>query len=57
MIIPLKEGIISDGSLVEIGEIIAGLKLERVGRGITVFKSVGLFVQDLVAASLVIICP
>ena len=47
---PVKKEIISVEDLKEIGEVVAGKKKGRVGNGITVFKTVGLAVQDAAAA-------
>ncbi len=50
--IPVDSGKLKLEELVEIGEIYSGkVKIER-GQGITVFKSVGLSVQDVAAANL-----
>lgn len=50
---PLKEGMITTETIIEIGEIIAGRKAGREdARQFTVFKSVGVAAQDAVAASL-----
>ncbi len=49
---PLMEGAITRNKIVEIGEIVAGKKKGRIGDGITLFKSVGVAVQDAVAADL-----
>ncbi len=50
--VPLEMGLITEDRIVEIGEIVRGRRRGRIGRGITLFKSVGLAVQDAVAASL-----
>jgi len=47
---PVKKGIINVEDLKEIGEVVAGRKEGRVGDGITVFKTVGLAVEDVAAA-------
>lgn len=47
---PVKKGIISFEELKEIGEVVAGKKEGRVGNGVTVFKTVGLAVEDVAAA-------
>lgn len=49
---PLEAGMISEDRIVELGEIVMGRKAVRNGRGITLFKSVGLAIQDVIAASL-----
>ncbi|ADY00425.1 ornithine cyclodeaminase [Vulcanisaeta moutnovskia 768-28] len=52
IIIPIKNGLISEKNLIEIGEIVSGLRQGRLGNGdITLFKSVGIAVEDLAAAS------
>jgi ornithine cyclodeaminase len=52
---PLRSGLISEDGVVEIGELVAGT---RVGRSspdqITLYKSVGVAVQDATAAALVL---
>lgn len=50
--IPLEKGIIKQENIVELGEIVAGQKISRKGKGITIFKSVGLAIQDACAAGL-----
>lgn len=50
--VPLKKGIIKDEDIVELGEVVAGKRPGRKGSGITVFKSVGLAIQDACAAAL-----
>jgi len=50
--VPLEKGLVSEDRIVEIGEIVAGKKPGRIGDGITLFKSVGLAVQDVAAAAL-----
>ena len=49
--IPVEKGLIKLEDVAELGEVIAKKKPGRVGRGITLFKSVGLAIQDAVAAS------
>jgi len=49
---PLEAGMISDSRIVELGEIVMGRRVVEEGRGITLFKSVGLAIQDVIAASL-----
>ena len=52
VIIPIKNGILTENNLIEIGEIVAGLRQGRLSdKDITVFKSVGIAVEDLAAAS------
>ena len=52
IIIPMKNGLLAENNLIEIGEIIAGLRQGRSSsRDITVFKTVGIAVEDLAAAS------
>jgi ornithine cyclodeaminase/alanine dehydrogenase-like protein (mu-crystallin family) len=55
LIIPIKKGIISSNAIyAELGELIAGKKLGRESKDeITVFKSVGLAIQDISTAKLV----
>ncbi|PLC67964.1 ornithine cyclodeaminase [Vulcanisaeta sp. EB80] len=54
IIIPMKNGLLAENNLIEIGEIIAGLRQGRASsRDITVFKTVGIAVEDLAAASYV----
>jgi ornithine cyclodeaminase/alanine dehydrogenase-like protein (mu-crystallin family) len=54
LIIPLREGLIHERDLVEIGEVIAGAQPGRRSPDeITFFKSVGNAVQDAVTAGLV----
>lgn len=50
--IPLEKGLIKLEEVAEIGEVASGKRKGRVGDGITVFKSVGLAVQDACAAYL-----
>ncbi len=50
--IPLEKGLIRLEEVAEIGEVASGKRKGRVGDGITVFKSVGLAVQDACAAYL-----
>jgi len=50
--IPLEKGLVDRERIVEIGEIVAGRKRGRVGEGVTLFKSVGVAVQDTAVASL-----
>ncbi len=50
--IPLEKGLLKLENLIEIGEVSSGKKKGRVGNGITVFKSVGLAIQDACAAAL-----
>jgi ornithine cyclodeaminase/alanine dehydrogenase len=54
VVIPLKANVINESHIyAEIGEIIAGKKRGRIGDGeVTLFKSVGLGVQDAAAACL-----
>jgi len=56
LLIPIAEGLIAKGTVfAELGEIIAGRKKGRESAGqITLFKSVGVAVQDLLAADLVL---
>ncbi|MFP3216399.1 MAG: ornithine cyclodeaminase family protein [Vulcanisaeta sp.] len=52
IIIPLRNNLLRESDLVEIGELIAGLRRGRSStEEITVFKSVGIAVEDLAAAS------
>ncbi len=50
--IPIEKGILSIDQVHELGEVVAGKKPGRIGSGITVFKSVGLAIQDACAAGL-----
>jgi len=50
--IPLEKGVVKMENIAELGEVVAGKKPGRVGRGVTVFKSVGLAIQDACAAGL-----
>ena len=50
--VPIEKGIISLDNIAELGEVVAGTKPGRVGDGITIFKSVGLAIQDACAAAL-----
>jgi len=56
LLIPMKEGVFKEDDLhAELGEIAAGIKPGRESREeITLFKSVGVAVQDVAAASLVL---
>jgi ornithine cyclodeaminase len=56
LIIPMKQGLIGKGHVyAELGELLAGVKKGRQSPGeITLFKSVGVAVQDLAAADLVL---
>ena len=47
---PLESGILKLEDLVELGEIALGLRPGRVGKGITIFKTVGIAVEDTCAA-------
>lgn len=49
---PVKKGILNADDIAELGEVVSGKKLGRLGRGVTVYKSVGLAIQDACAASL-----
>ncbi len=51
--IPLEKGLIKMEDIAELGEVVAGKKPGRLGNGITVFKSVGLAIQDACTAGLV----
>ena len=52
IIIPMKNGLITENSLIEIGEIISGMRKGRLGNDdITLFKSVGIAAEDLAAAT------
>ncbi len=54
IIIPMKSGLINENDLVEIGEIISGVRQGRLGNDeITLFKSVGIAAEDLAAANYV----
>ncbi|NHJ00899.1 MAG: hypothetical protein EAX86_02100 [Candidatus Heimdallarchaeota archaeon] len=54
IMIPIKEGVISRNQLTELGEVINGLKPGRENsEEITLFKSVGLAIQDAAVAKLV----
>ncbi|OYT38638.1 MAG: ornithine cyclodeaminase [Desulfurococcales archaeon ex4484_58] len=50
--IPLEKGLIKMEDIAELGEVVAGKKTGRKGGGITIFKSVGLAIQDACAAGL-----
>ncbi len=54
ILIPIREGAITEGHIyAELGELVLGLKPGRVeGDGLTIFKSVGLAIQDAAVASL-----
>lgn len=56
LLIPIEEGLIAKGTVFpELGEIVAGCKKGRESPGqVTLFKSVGVAVQDLVAADKVL---
>ena len=56
LLIPLEEGAITEDHIyAELGELVLGRKEGRVeGDGLTVFKSVGLAIQDCAVASLVL---
>lgn len=50
---PLVErGLLREEEILELGEVIMGKKIKRTESGITVFKSVGLAIQDVCAANL-----
>lgn len=51
--IPLEKGLIKIEDIAELGEVVAGKKPGRLGNGITVFKSVGLAIQDACTAGLI----
>ena len=54
IIIPMKSGLITEKSLIEIGEIISGVRQGRArDSDITLFKSVGIAAEDLAAATYV----
>jgi len=50
--IPLENKLITMDQINELGEVVAGLKPGRIGNGVTIFKSVGLAIQDACAAYL-----
>ncbi len=50
--IPLENGIIKEEDIAELGEVVSGRKTGRKGDGVTIFKSVGLAIQDACAAGL-----
>lgn len=50
--IPIEKGLLRLDEIAELGEVVAGKKPGRKGAGITVFKSVGLAIQDACAAGL-----
>jgi alanine dehydrogenase len=50
---PLERGLLREADLVEIGELVAGER-SRAGGGLTLYKSVGVAVQDAAAAALVL---
>ena len=50
--IPCEKGLLSLDRVAELGEVVAGEKPGRKGDGITIFKSVGLAIQDACAAGL-----
>jgi len=48
----IEEGLLREEEILEIGDVITGKKIRRTDSGITVFKSVGLAIQDTCAAGL-----
>ncbi|MEM4823822.1 MAG: ornithine cyclodeaminase family protein [Zestosphaera sp.] len=50
--IPLEKGLIKQEDVVELGEVSAGLRKGREGDELTLFKSVGLAIQDAATAAL-----
>ncbi len=50
--VPIEKGIINMDGIAELGEVVAGKRPGRVGDGVTIFKSVGLAIQDACAAAL-----
>jgi len=50
--IPVEKGILKLDQVIELGEVVTGKKPGRIGNGITIFKSVGLAIQDACAAGL-----
>jgi len=50
--IPIEKGLLILDVIAELGEVVSGKKPGRKGTGITVFKSVGLAIQDACAAGL-----
>ncbi len=50
--IPLENKLIREEDIAELGEVVAGKKPGRRGDGVTIFKSVGLAIQDACAAGL-----
>lgn len=50
--IPCEKGLLSLDKVAELGEVVAGKKPGRKGDGITIFKSVGLAIQDVCVAGL-----
>ncbi len=50
--IPLESKIIKEEDIAELGEVVSGRKTGRKGDGVTIFKSVGLAIQDACAAGL-----
>jgi alanine dehydrogenase len=52
---PLRRGLLAEDSIVELGELVAGTRPGRTSAGqITLYKSVGVAVQDATAATLVL---
>jgi len=50
--IPVEKGILKQEDIAELGEVVASKKPGRIGEGITVYKSVGVAIQDACAAGL-----
>jgi ornithine cyclodeaminase/alanine dehydrogenase-like protein (mu-crystallin family) len=50
----LEAGEVAEGDLLEIGSVPAGYASDRDREAITVFKSVGLAIQDVAAAELIV---
>lgn len=52
---PLEEGLVKEEDLVEVGELLLGMRIGRTSRDqITLYKSVGVAAQDVAAAALVL---
>jgi ornithine cyclodeaminase/alanine dehydrogenase-like protein (mu-crystallin family) len=56
LLLPIREGAINDRHIVaELGELVAGKAAGRIAAsGVTIFKSLGMAVEDVVAAQLAV---
>ncbi len=51
VIIPVKEGLLNINKVCELGELVSGKCVVRKGEGVSIYKSVGVAIQDVCAAN------